>query len=94
MSSQVPESSSTPEGSDPDTTVAAADADSSDGVETYREGVFEQGKGNPAGQPGQGVFEQGHAEPVGEGVFHQGHPEREDGSGVFDQDDEKPTTKD
>jgi hypothetical protein len=93
MSSQVPDSS-TPEGSDPDATAAATtESDGSDGVETYREGVFEQGKANPGGEPGQGVFEQGHTEPVGEGVFHQGHPEREDGSGVFDQDDEKPTPR-
>jgi hypothetical protein len=85
-SSQVPDSTSTPDEADEHTTAG------DDGVESYSEGVFEQGKERPSGEHGQGVFEQGHAEPGGEGVFQQGHVEREQGTGVYDQDDEKPAS--
>jgi hypothetical protein len=88
-SSQVPESGST--SPDAKTSTAHAHESGHDDVESYEEGVFEQGKHRPADEPGQGVFEQGHVEPGGEGVFKQGHVEREDGSGIYDQDDEKPS---
>jgi hypothetical protein len=90
-SSQVPESGSTTP--DVHNENDHSPATGHDDVESYEEGVFEQGKERPADEPGQGVFEQGHAEPGGEGVFKQGHPEHEDGSGVYDQDDEKPSTR-
>jgi hypothetical protein len=88
-SSQVPESSSTPDQSEADRRTSGHGT--TEGEPEYHEGIFEQGKDRPAGEPGQGVFEQGHSEPGGEGVFKQGHEEREDGTGVYDQDEEKPS---
>jgi hypothetical protein len=87
-SSEVPESNSTPDESDVDERTSGHGT--TEGDPEYHEGIFEQGKERPGHEPGQGVFEQGHDAPGGEGVFQQGHVEREQGSGIYDQDDEKP----
>jgi hypothetical protein len=99
MSSQVPESTNVPDEPVTDESAAAQEAthtgEETDehGVHSYPEGVFEQADEPPLVEPGQGVFDQGHPEPGGEGVFRQGHPEREQGSGVYDQDNERPYEK-
>jgi hypothetical protein len=86
-SSQYPESNREGDSlpSDPDQTTGTDDEPA---VESYSEGVFDQG--HPADEPGEGVFDQGHPEPVhqeGQGVFDQGHgaPEHRHGQGVYEQ---------
>ncbi len=91
MSSQIPESDSTPDQPPAtpgrDETVRDRDEQRNAGTHSYGEGVFGQGERHAGDQHGQGVFEQGHAEPDGEGVFDQGHPDPpEEGEAVFDQD--------